>query len=69
MKKNVLKLFLLMFFTSTVMQAQYKIIGPGISPSKDTVYAGMSYEYRVVNFTNKRSLILQFLLGVYDKKE
>lgn len=69
MKKNVLKLFLLMFFTSTVMQAQYKIIGPGISPSKDTVYAGMSYEYRVVNFPNTRSLMWQFLWGVSDTKE
>lgn len=71
MKKNVLKLFLVVsvIFTSSVIHAQYKIKGPGISPSKDTVYAGIPYEYRVVNFPNTRSLMWQFLWGVSDTKE
>jgi len=56
-------------FTSSVIHAQYKIKGPGISPSKDTVYAGIPYEYRVVNFPNTRSLMWQFLWGVSDTKE
>lgn len=51
------------------MQAQYKIKGPGISPSKDTVYAGIPYEYRVVNFPNTQSLMWQFLWGVSDTKD
>lgn len=58
-----------MIFTSSVIHAQYKIKGPGISPSKDTVYAGIPYEYRVVNFPNTRSLMWQFLWGVSDTKE
>lgn len=71
MRKNVLKLllFVSVIFTSSVMQAQYKIKGPGISPSKDTVYAGIPYEYRVVNFPNTQSLMWQFLWGVSDTKE
>lgn len=71
MKKNILKLFLVVsvIFTSSVIHAQYKIKGPGISPSKDTVYAGIPYEYRVVNFPNTRSLMWQFLWGVSDTKE
>ena len=41
-----------------------KLKDSGISPSKDTVYAGIPYEYRVVNFPNTRSLMWQFYGGI-----
>lgn len=65
MKKNVLKLFLVVsvIFTSSVIHAQYKIKGPGISPSKDTVYAGIPYEYRVVNFPNNAFINVAVFMG------
>ncbi|GGK10957.1 T9SS type A sorting domain-containing protein [Parabacteroides faecis] len=72
MKTIYSKLFLsllLTFLFSTISVAQYKIQGPGISPSKDTVYAGIKYEYKVVNFPNTRSLVWQTLWGLLDGRE
>lgn len=62
-------LLLMTFFFSTLSFAQYKIQGPGISPSKDTVYAGIKYEYRVVNFPNTRTLMWQTLWGALDGRD
>ena len=62
-------LLLMTFFFSTFSFAQYKIQGPGISPSKDTVYAGIKYEYRVVNFPNTRTLMWQTLWGALDGRD
>lgn len=62
-------LLLMAFFFSTISFAQYKIQGPGISPSKDTVYAGIKYEYRVVNFPNTRTLMWQTLWGALDGRD
>lgn len=72
MKTIYSKLFLsllLTFLFSLISVAQYKIQGPGISPSKDTVYAGIKYEYKVANFPNTRSLVWQTLWGLLDGRE